>query len=131
MNDITKLLDEPNVSIAVIGATDNSSKYGHVIYRDLKQKGFTVYPVNPQRSSVDGDPAFPNVGDIPGKPTMTNFVVPPSTTLKILQQCLDLALMNVWVQPGAESPEVIAFLQQNSFNYIANACIMVETRLKA
>ena len=131
MNDITKLLDEPNVSIAVIGATDNSSKYGHVIYRDLKQKGFTVYPVNPQRTSVDGDPAFSNVGDIPGKPTMTNFVVPPSTTLKILQQCLDLALMNVWVQPGAESPEVIAFLQQNGFNYIANACIMVETRLKA
>ncbi|MCH8873248.1 CoA-binding protein [candidate division KSB1 bacterium] len=131
MNDITKLLDEPDVSIAVIGATDNSSKYGHVIYRDLKQKGFTVYPVNPQRTSVDGDPAFPNVGDIPGKPTMTNFVVPPSTTLKILQQCLDLALMNVWIQPGAESPEVIAFLQQNSFNYIANACIMVETRLKA
>ena len=131
MNDITKLLDEPNVSIAVIGATDNSSKYGHVIYRDLKQKGFTVYPVNPQRTSVDGDPAFLNVGDIPGKPTITNFVVPPSTTLKILQQCLDLDLMNVWVQPGAESPEVIAFLQQNSFNYIANSCIMVETRLKA
>ena len=131
MNDITKLLDEPNVSIAVIGATDNSSKYGHVIYRDLKQKGFTVYPVNPQRTSVDGDPAFLNVGDIPGKPTITNFFVPPSTTLKILQQCLNLDLMNVWIQPGAESPEVIAFLQQNRFNYIANACIMVETRLKA
>ena len=131
MNDITKLIDEPDVSIAVVGATDNSSKYGHVIYRDLKQKGFTVYPVNPQRTSVDGDPAFPNVGDIPSKPTIVNFVVPPSTTLKILQQCLDLDLMNVWVQPGAESPEVIAFLQQNSFNYIANACIMVATRLKA
>ncbi len=131
MNDITKLLDEPNVSIAVIGATDNSSKYGHVIYRDLKQKGFTVYPVNPQRTSVDGDPAFPNVGDIPGKPTIVNFVVPPSTTLNVLQQCLDLDLMNAWVQPGAESPEVIAFLQQNSFNYIADACIMVATRLKA
>ncbi len=131
MNDITKLLDEPDVSIAVIGATDNSSKYGHVIYRDLKQKGFTVYPVNPQRTSVDGDPAFPNVRDIPGKPTIMNFVVPPQTTLKVLQQCLDLDLMNVWVQPGAESPEVITFLLQNSFNYIANACIMVATRLKA
>ncbi len=131
MNDITKLLDEPDVSIAVVGATDNSSKYGHVIYRDLKRKGFTVYPVNPQRASVDGDPAFPNVGDIPGKPTIVNFAVPPSTTLNVLQHCLDLDLMNVWVQPGAESPEVIAFLQQNSFNYIANACIMVATRLKA
>ena len=131
MQDITKLLDEPDVSIAVVGATDNSSKYGHVIYLDLKRKGFMVYPVNPQRTSVDGDPVFPNVGDIPVKPTIVNFVVPPSTTLKVLQQCLDLDLMNVWVQPGAESPKVITFLQQNSFNYIANACIMVATRLKA
>ena len=131
MNDITKLLDEPDVSIAVVGATDDSSKYGHVIYRDLKQKGFTVYAVNPQRSSVDGDPAFPNVGDVPGKPTIVNFVVPPSITLKVLQHCLDLNLMNVWVQPGAESPEVIAFLQQNSFNYLADACVMVATRLRA
>jgi len=131
VQDITKLLDGPDVSIAVVGATDNSSKYGHVIYRDLKQKGFTVYPVNPQRTSVDGDPAFPNVGDIPGKPTLVNFVVPPATTRNVLQQCLDLDLMNAWVQPGAESPEVIAFLQQNSFNYVADACIMVATRLKA
>ena len=52
MNDITKLLDEPDVSFAVVGTNDNSSKYGYVIYRDLKQKGFTVYPVNPQKTSV-------------------------------------------------------------------------------
>lgn len=131
MKDVTKLLEESDVSIAVVGATDNPAKYGHVIYRNLKRKGFTVYPVNPQRTSVDGDPAFPKVGDIPVEPTIINFVVRPSTTLKVLQQCLDLVLMNVWIQPGAESPEVIAFLQQNSFNYIANACIMVATRLKA
>lgn len=131
MQDIVKLLDEPDVSIAVVGATDNLSKYGHVIYRDLKRKGFVVYPVNPQRTSVNGDPAFPHVGDIPAKPTIINFVVPPSRTLKVLQECLDLDLMDAWVQPGAESPEVIAFLQQNNFNYIADACIMVATRLKA
>ncbi len=131
MKDILKLLEKTEVSVAIVGATDNPAKYGCVIYRDLKGKGFTVYPVNPQRTSIDGDPAFPDVGSIPVKPAIVNFVVPPSTTLKVLPQCLELDLMNIWVQPGAESPEVIAFLQQNSFNYIANACIMVATRLKA
>ena len=52
-------------------------------------------------------------------------------TLDILQQCLDLGLRNVWLQPGAESPAVMAFLQKNDFNYLANACIMVSSRLKA
>lgn len=128
MKDVTKLLDRPDVSIAVVGATDNPAKYGCVIYRDLKGKGFTVYPVNLQRSTVDDDPAFPNLGDIPVKPTLVNFVVPPLTTLNVLHECLDLELMNVWIQPGAESTEVITFLQQNNFDYIANACIMVATR---
>ena len=58
MTDITRLLDQPDTTIAIVGATDNPSKYGHVIYRDLKQKGFPVYPVNPNRSTVDGDKAF-------------------------------------------------------------------------
>ena len=131
MEDITKLLNDADVAIALVGATDNPAKYGCVIYRDLKRKGFKIYPVNPQRNTVDGDPAFPNLGEIPVRPTIVNFVAPPSTTLKVLQECLELDLLNVWVQPGAESPEVITFLQKNNFNYIANACIMVATRLKA
>ncbi len=131
MKDIMQILDEPGTTIAIVGATENPSKYGYVIYKDLKLKGLTVYPVNPNRSSVDGDKAFKRLEDIPQRPTIVNIVVPPEVTSDILQQCLDLGLTNVWVQPGAESPAVMTFLQENNFNYLANACIMVESRLKA
>lgn len=130
MKDIMQLLDEPGTTIAIVGATENPSKYGYVIYKDLKLKGLTVYPVNPNRSSVDGDEAFKRLEDIPERPTIVNIVVPPEVTSDILQQCLDLGLTNVWVQPGAESPAVMTFLQENDFNYLANACIMVASRLK-
>lgn len=65
MKDIIELLDKPGATVAIAGATDDPSKYGSVIYRDLKLKGFTVYPVNPNRSTVDGDPAFKRLEDIP------------------------------------------------------------------
>ncbi|MFQ5824337.1 MAG: CoA-binding protein [bacterium] len=130
MKDIAALLDKPETTIAVVGATDNPSKYGYVIYRDLKQKGFHVYPVNPKRATVDGDRVFQSLADIQEKPTIVNIVVPPEMTINILQQCLDLGIMNVWVQPGAESPEVLTFLQKHNFNYLANACIMVQSRFK-
>ena len=129
MKDLVNLLGEWSTDIAVVGASDNPSKYGSVIYRDLKRKGFTVYPVNSNRSHVDGDRTFPALGDLPGKPTIVNLVVPPKVTLEILRQCLALGLKNVWLQPGAESPEVLAFLQPNDFNYLASTCIMVESRL--
>ncbi|MDH3539137.1 MAG: CoA-binding protein [Acidimicrobiia bacterium] len=130
MRDILQLLDEPGARIALVGATDNRSKYGHTIYHDLKRKGYTVIPVNPQRATVDGDRAYAKLADIPEPPTIVNFVIPPRFTLHVLRQCLELGLMNVWLQPGAESPQVMEFIQENGFNYLANACIMVQSRLK-
>ncbi len=130
MTDIAALLDMPDTTVAVVGATDDPGKYGGVIYRDLKCKGFTVFPVNPKRSTVDGDLTYPTLADIPEPPTIVNIVVPPKVTLTVLQACLRLGMMNVWVQPGAEEPDVLTFLQENRFNYLANACIMVQSRLK-
>jgi hypothetical protein len=131
MKDIARLLEVPETTVAVVGATDNPSKYGHVIYRDLKRKGFQVYAVNPRRERVDGDRAYPTLAALPVKPTIVNIVVPPAITQSVLKDCLALDLRNVWLQPGAESPENLEFLQEHGFNYLANACIMVASRLKA
>ncbi len=131
MTNIVDLLDEPDTTVAVVGATDNPSKYGSIIYRDLKRKGYRVFPVNPNRSTVDGDRAYDHLQDLDRDPTIVNIVVPPEVTLEILGQCLEMGLMNVWLQPGAESPESMGFLQRNNFNYLANACIMVESRMNA
>ncbi|MEE9473453.1 MAG: CoA-binding protein [Acidimicrobiia bacterium] len=131
MRDILSLLEEPGTTIALVGATDNESKYGHTIFLDLKRKGYRVYPVNLRRDTVQGEKAYSKLADIPEPPTIVNFVIPPRFTLHVLKQCLELGLMNVFIQPGAESPEVMEFVQENGFNYLANACIMVESRLMA
>jgi len=132
LKDIIALLSQPETTIAVVGATDNPSKYGARIYRDLKAKGFTVYPVNPARDTVDGDKVYASVADIEEPPTIVDIVVPPQRTLRVLQQCLDAGLKNVWVQPGAGNAEVVEFLDAHDFNYLADSsCIMVESRVLA
>ncbi len=130
MNDIIALLDDPETTVALVGATDNPEKYGNVIFKDLTRKGYTVFPVNPNREKVVGLTAYKTLSDLPEKPTIVNFVVPPEVTLSVLQECQRQNLTNVWLQPGSENPRVITFLQENNFNYLANTCIMVESRLK-
>jgi predicted CoA-binding protein len=130
MKDIATLLAEPETTVAVVGATDNPGKYGNVIYRDLKRKGFTVYPVNKNRDTVDGDKAYRSLEDLPQKPTIVNIVVPPREALQTLKKCKELGVDNVWLQPGAESSEVMILLEAEKFNYLANACIMVQSRSK-
>ena len=129
MKDLIALLAEPDTTVAVVGASKDPAKYGNVIYRDLRQKGFAVFAVNPNRTHVAGDEAFPSLKALPAKPTIVDMVVPPAVGARVLRECLDLGLMNVWLQPGAESPENLAFLRERGFNYIADDCIMVHTRL--
>ena len=130
MKDIAALLHDDGSTVAIVGATDNPAKYGAVIYRDLKRKGYEVFAVNPHRATVDGDPAYPDLESLPVTPTVVNFVVPAPQTLKVLEEARSLGIDNVWVQPGAESPAVLTYLQEHGFNYLANSCIMVRTRLK-
>lgn len=131
MNDIATLLHRDDTTVAIVGATDDPTKYGSVIYRDLKQKGFEVYAVNPNRDTVAGDPAYKSLEALPVVPTIVNIVVPPQATLGVLKKAGELGYRNVWVQPGAESPEVMAYLTANDFNYLANSCIMVQSRVRS
>ncbi len=130
MDPITALLYESDPVIAVVGATDNLNKYGAIIYRDLKAKGYRVLPVNPTRDTVDGDLAYPDLGSLPETPDIVNIVVPPQRTLRVLDKAEELGIENIWVQPGAEDQAVMDRLQSGPFQYLANACIMVRARAK-
>ena len=128
MEDFAALLDDPHTIIAVVGAGDDPAKWGGRIYRDLKAKGFRVLAVNPNRTTVDGDPAYPSVADLPQPPTIVDIVVPPPMTLQVLHRCRELGLWRVWVQPGAQDAAVLAFLETHGFTYRADDCLMQLTR---
>ena len=131
MTDLTPLLSEPGTSIAVIGATDRPGKYGGIIYRDLKSKGFPVFAVNPYRDSVDGDTCWPTVEDLPEIPTIAVFVIPSRRGLNVLEECARARIRNIWIQPGAFSAEMGDALEEGDFDWIAEACVMVRARVAA
>lgn len=129
MDTIAHLLSDTSTKIAVVGATDDRSKYGSVAYRDLKRKGYRVFPVNPGRDTVDGDPAYASVADLPVAPDIITLVIPADVGIKVARQALDIGYDRIWLQPGADSPELIAMLQEADADYIADACIMVRSRM--
>lgn len=131
MDPVSAALTEPDATVAVVGANDNPGKYGYVIYRDLKAKGYRVFAVNPNATTVDGDPAYPTLADLPEAPTIVNFVVPPNVSLEVLEQAKSLGYNLVWMQPGSSSPEVRDYIDGNGFDSLIDACIMVRTRAKA
>lgn len=127
---IPELLNAGDPLVAVVGATDNPTKYGSVIYRDLKSKGFRVVPVNRSRDTVGGDPAYADLGDLPEAPDIVNVVVPPDQTLGVLRRSHELGYLRVWLQPGASDRAVREYLDDHDFDYLVDACIMVRSRVR-
>jgi predicted CoA-binding protein len=124
---ITEFLRKENV-FAVVGVSRDPEKYGHKVYKDLKEAGYTVYPVNPYLDEILGDRCYPSLSDLPGKPDVVDTVVPPAVTEKIVRECGALKIDKVWMQPGSESEQAIAFCKRNGIKFVYGVCVMVKRR---
>ena len=63
--------------VAVIGASSNRSKFGNRAVRAFRQQGYTVVPVNPHETEVEGLKCYRSVLDVPGPIDMASIYVPP------------------------------------------------------
>ncbi len=113
---------------AVVGASNDRKKFGNRIYRDLLAAGYTVYPVNPNEAHVEGAPAYATLADLPEQPQVVDVVVPSWVGQKIAQQTAEAGIRLFWLQPGAESDELILRAEALGLDVIHHACAMVEKR---
>jgi len=110
---------------AIVGATDDTKKYGHQIFKNLKSRGYEVYPVNPRLKKLEGTRCYPSLADIPVKVDVVDFVVPPEVTESILKECKRLRLSRIWLQPGSESEAAVAFCHENNLKVVHSVCVML------
>ena len=126
-NQITDFLRKQNV-FAVVGVSRNPAKYGHQVYKDLKEAGYVVYPVNPSIDKVLGEPCYHSLSELPEKTDVVDTVVPSSVTEKTVEECKELRIERVWMQPGSESEHVIRFCEENGIKVVHDVCVMVKRR---
>ena len=110
---------------AIVGATNDTKKYGYEIFKNLKSRGYEVYPVNPRLEELGGSKCYPGLADIPIKVDVVDFVVPPEVTEVVLKECRRLGLERVWLQPGSESEAAIAFCHDNDLKVVHSVCVML------
>ncbi len=94
--------------VAVIGASSNRSKFGNRAVRAYQQQGYTVVPINPHETQVEGLPAYASVLDVPGPVDMASFYVPPDVGEHVIGEVAQKGISEVWLNPGAESDALIA-----------------------
>ncbi len=112
-------------TVAIIGASNDRRKYGNKAVRAYRRQGYTVYPVNPKEPEVEGLPAFKSIKDIPVRPERTSVYVPPQVLVKLLPDIAERGCDELWLNPGTESPEVLAEAERLKLN-VVQACSILD-----
>ena len=111
-------------TVAVIGASNDRAKFGNKALRAFRQQGYTVYPVNPNETEIEGLRAYPGIGDVPVRPQQITVYLPPPVLLKLLPEIAAKGCDELWLNPGTESDEVLAEAERLGLNVI-QACSIV------
>lgn len=111
-------------TVAIIGASGDRTKFGNKAVRAFLQRGYQVFPVNPKLSEVEGVPAFPSIAAVPVRPDEISVYLPPPVLLKVLPDIAAKGCDQLWLNPGTESPEVLAEAERLGLNAV-EACSIV------
>ena len=111
-------------TVAIVGASTEGSKFGNKAVRAFKQQGYQVFPVNPKAAEVEGLTAFSSISSVPARPDLVSVYLPPPVLLKLLPEIAAKGCDELWLNPGTESPEVLAEAERLGLNVI-QACSIV------
>ena len=111
-------------TVAVIGASNDRSKYGNKAMRAYAGEGYTVVPINPHEPVVEGVRSYASVLDVEGPIDMATVYVQPEVALSLLGELEQKRIPEIWINPGAESPELLDEARRRGLNVIA-ACSII------
>jgi uncharacterized protein len=111
-------------TVAIIGASNNRSKFGNKAVRAYQQQGYTVYPVSLSERQVEELPAYRSILNVPERPDMVSVYIPPTQLLNLLPDIAIKGCDELWLNPGAESPDVLAEAERLELNVIQACSIL-------
>jgi predicted CoA-binding protein len=111
-------------TVAIIGASTDRNKFGNKAVRAFLRRGYTVFPVNPKETEIEGLPAFKSIAEIPERPNLVSVYLPPPVLLKVLPAIAAKGCDELWLNPRTESDEVLIAAEKLGLNII-QACSIV------
>ena len=114
--DQKEVMEQKN--FVVVGNTLDEEKYACKIKNAMLEKGYTVYAVGKELASIN---------DVPGEIDIIDLCIHPAKGIALLRECKK-PFRCVVIQPGAESEEILTYLQEKNLPYL-EGCLLVGLKL--
>jgi len=116
------LASEP---IALVGVSRNPKKFGFAAFKELKEKGMNVIPVNPNAQEILGIKVYPDIQALPADVKGLIIMTGKDKTADIIKEAREKGYKQIWIQQMAGTPEAIKELEGSDINYITGQCILM------
>ncbi|MBH8562636.1 CoA-binding protein [Nostoc sp. CENA67] len=118
-------------TIAVVGHSDKRHRTSYQIAQFLRSVGYTVFPVNPLVSEIDGQPCYASLGDIAQPVDIVNIFRRSEYLPEIITEAIAINAKTVWAQLGISDSSSAQKVLNAGLNVVMDACIKIEyLRLK-
>jgi predicted CoA-binding protein len=111
-------------TVAVIGASNDRTRYGNMAVRAFRRAGYEVFPVNPSEPMIEGLKAYPTIKDVPAELDTVTIYVRPAVLVKLLPDIADKGCKDLWLNPGTTSETVLAEVGRLGLNAIQGCSIL-------
>jgi len=111
--------------LALAGVSRDPKKFGNMVYKELKDRGFEVYPINPNIDQINGDKCFKAVNDLPAEVRHVLVITPKIQTLDTVREAVAKGIENFWIQQYSETKEALDFLKDKPVKLVTRECIFM------
>lgn len=111
--------------IAIVGASGSPKKFGGQIVTALQAKGYTIYPVNPNRDMLGETKCFKSLHELPPEVDAALFVLPARYAENAVEEAAAGHIRRIWFQQGANYSKAAALAAKSGIETVVGKCIFM------
>lgn len=112
--------------LAIVGVSQQPKDFSRAVFREFRNRGYEVVPVNPAAKEIEGQQCFGSVREVQPPVSSVLLMTPPAATEAVVRDCAGAGVERVWMfrggGTGAVSPEAIRFCEANGIAVIPGEC---------
>jgi len=123
LNEINRFLAPQKMAVA--GASRNPKKFGGIVFKELQERGFELYPINPKAEEIQGLKCYKTVDELPADVEHLYIVTPKYETELIAHAAVRKGIKMVWIQRESDTPKAVKIIENGRIPVIYNKCMIM------
>lgn len=112
-------------TLAVVGVSRRTDAFANTVFRTLRDRGYRVFPVNPNATRLEGMACYRSVEAIPERVGGAIVILPARSTDAAVQDILGAGVRHVWIHRGTETRTAIEQCTRHGVNVVSGECPMM------